>query len=428
MKIVLINPPIYMPDRALQLYYPNGLLSVAGAWRAKGHDIFVVDAPAGGWDNQRWEAGVGRWFHGLEFAEIMDRVIAQSPDLVGITIPFSVQAFPAFVLADRLRTRLNAPVVAGGHHASVRAQECLEHFDAVIVGEGEEVDPESIEAGIIHGTKIKDLDSLPFPARDLFPMQAYFDAASGAMIHGISGIDKWASVITSRGCPYKCSFCAIGLTMGRQWRARSVDHVLAEFAQLYTDFGVTHFVIEDDNFTLNARRTNAILDGLIASGNPVNLYAPNGLRADALDAEMMSRMVRAGFKEIWISPESGSQRVLDEVIGKQMDLKVIERVVKDGVSTGLKVSCFFVIGIPGETVAEIDQTIAFARKLRGLGMHRYAWGYATPYWGTKLHSECLDRGMIDGMSDGMISPGMPTINNPDLPPAMMLEFRQRFII
>jgi len=429
MRIALVSPPLDMPARAIQLYYPNGLLHVAASWRAMGHEVSIVDAPAEGWANERHDAATGRWHRGLEIEEVVSRITATQPELVGVTIPFSVLARPAYKIADAVRSRLGVPVIAGGHHASVRAEKCLEHFDAVVVGEGEAVDPADLltSVGVVRGPRIESLVSIAFPARDLVPMDSYFHAAKSGFIHGIGGIERWASVITSRGCPFNCCFCAINLTMGKKWRGRTAANVLLEAEKLRSDYGVDCLVFEDDNMTFDNQRATAIFEGLEAMGG-FRLFAPNGLRADTLDAKLLVAMKDAGFDEIWISPESGSQRVVNQVIGKRMDLGVVERVVREGTTIGLGVSCFFVVGTPGETLDEVRQTVAFKWRMQDLGMHRYAWGYATPYWGTKLHADCQAAGMLDGFDDSAVSPGTPTINNPALPVAKLAEIVKGFSV
>lgn len=421
MRISLINPPLYMKPRPIQIYYPTGLLYVASYLRENGHVIDVVDAPASGWRTEV-QLQDGCWYRGLSFDEILDRLTSFKPDIIGLTTCFSLNASSTYNLTSYIKNHFDVPIVYGGAHASVKSSECLQHSDYVVIGEGEVSMlnlVNALERGmkperIIKSSLINNLDKLPFPARDLIPMKEYFESSRTSLIHGIKDMRRWASMITSRGCIFNCNFCAIHLTMGREWRARSPINVINEIDSLVTDYEIEDVVIEDDNATFNPKRMKEICDLLIEREYGLNLYVPNGVRADTLDSELLLKMKEAGFKEIWIAPESGSQRVVDEVIGKKLDLKHVERVVKKGSSIGLKVSCFFVIGNPGETLKEMEETIEFGKKLRELGMYRYSYGFATPYWGTRLYKECEEKGyLLEGFDNNSITPQYPSIITPD---------------
>ena len=240
-------------------------------------------------------------------------------------------------------------------------------------------------------------------------------------------MNRWATVITSRGCPYDCSFCAIHRTMGRGWRARSPGNVLSEIDSLVKNYGITDIVIEDDNATLNPDRMRTICVELSERNYGLNFYVPNGIRADTIDNDLLSKMKQVGFNEIWIAPESGSQRVVDDVIGKKQSLRKVEEVVEQGSKLGLKVSCFFVVGNPGETLKEIYETISYAKNLRKLGMHRYHWGYATAYWGTRLYDECVKKGyLVEGFDNNSITPSSPSIVTSEWSLRDLAEVRKKF--
>ena len=436
MRICLINPPIYMMQEPIQIYYPTGLLYLASYLREHGHLVTVIDAPAQGFSYKERQSS-GLWYMGLTSRQIIDTVASFEPNIVGITIIFSINASVSYHLALNIKKAMNVPIVFGGPHASVKPDECLKYADYVIAQEGEASMlklVETLEAGEEHerltvSKPIPDLDALPFPARDMIPMNTYFSSVRLSMIHGIKGMNRWATVITSRGCPYDCSFCAIHRTMGRGWRGRSPSNVVSEIDSLVKTYGVTDIVIEDDNATLKPDRMREICVEIVNRNYGLNFYVPNGIRADTLDDDLLLKMNQAGFKEIWIAPESGSQRVVDDVIGKKQSLRKVEEVVKQGTKIGMKVSCFFVVGNPGETLNEMYETINFARKLKRLGMHRYHWGYATPYWGTRLYEDCVKNGyLIEGFDNNSITPSFPSIITPDWSLLDLLEVKNKFRI
>jgi len=436
MKIALINPPLEMKMKPSQIYYPTGLLYVASALqKQRDYEVCVVDAPVEGYENffqhVNWD-----WYRGLSHNQIIARLINFNPDVIGISTTFSVNAPSVYKLSDILKKYFEVPIIYGGPHASVKPNDCLEHCDCVVVGEGEKTTITYIEdliydnlkSSIIISEPIQDLDSLAFPARDLIPMKKYFESAKDSLIHGVRGMERWASMITSRGCPYNCCFCSIHLTMGRQWRARSSDNVMAEISHLIQKYGITDITFEDDNLSFDPRRLVEICWNIIAHGYKLNLYVPNGLRADTLDKELLGLMFTAGFKELWIAPESGSQRVVNEVIGKSLDLSEVERVVTEGTEMGLNISCFFVIGFPDETLEEMRETIEFGKKLKKLGMHRHSIGFATPYWGTELYWKCFKEDLlVEGFSDESVSPSSPSIKSPNWTIDQLKQVRKEMV-
>lgn len=429
MKVALVNPPLEMNMKPGQIYYPTGLLYVASALQ-KEHEVCVVDAPAEHWTNIQ-QLPSNDWYRGLSYYDILSRLVNFKPEVIGITANFSVNAPSTYKLANFIKQYLKVPIIFGGPHASVKPTECLEHCDCVIVGEGEEIILQAIRGNtdpIAYPTHIKNLDNLAFPARDLIPMEKYFESAFTFLTHGIKEMNRWASMITSRGCPYNCSFCSIHLTMGRKWRSRSPLSVYTEIYHLHLHYGITDITFEDDNISLDPERMKTICKLIIKAGFKINFYVPNGVRADTLDKELLELMYQAGFKELWIAPESGSQRVVTEVIGKSLDLAEVERVVKEGTEIGLKISCFFILGFPDESLEEMRETIEFGKKLKKIGMHRYSIEFATPYWGTELYWKCFKEDLlVEGFSDVSVSPSTPSIKSPNWTINQLKQVRKEMV-
>lgn len=423
MKICLINPPQVLFQRLGMkpvVFQPLGLLYVA-AMLEKDYSVKVIDATAEGWQNLK-EIN-GSYYLGLTFDEIGQRIKAIKPDIVGITVPFSVNETSALRVAAVVKEIDNNIItILGGHHPTVRPLETLssKDVDFIVIGEGEYTCRELIGrlverrndelnavAGIGYKKNneliittprplIEDLDSLPFPARHLLSMEKYFNAerSGKASRQMYTFSNRWTSIITTRGCPYRCNFCSIHLTMGRKLRKRSPENVLREIQQVIRDYGIKHINFEDDNLTLDRKRAERIFDLIIENKLNITWSTPNGIRADHLDEELVRKMKDAGCKRVFVAPESGVQRVVTEIIGKGLDLKKIEEAVILFRKYGIIVDGSFVIGLIGETKRDIWQTIRYALKLKKLGIDAVGLHIATPYYGTKLYEEAKQKGYL----------------------------------
>jgi len=437
-----------------------GLLYVASALEAK-HQVSIIDALAEGWKNvHKIEVnGEDKWYGGLEFEEIAIRIKRDGIKLVGITVPFSISHWSAQRVASAIKSiNKNIITVLGGHHVTVRPLEVLSNKDVdyIVVGEGEYTMLELADAleqgnsaglGRVEGIgykidskpvinparkPIQDLDSLSFPARHLLNLENYFSAVeAGQSPRGdyIPAGKKWATVITSRGCPYECVFCAIHLTMGRKWRPRSAQNVVKEIEEIVNIYGVRHLSIEDDNMTLDVARAKEICDQIIQKKLDITWCMPNGVRADALDEELIKKMKASGCTEVFVAPESGDQNVVNNIIKKRIDLKKIEEAVRLLSKNGVNVNAVFVIGCIGETKENIRKSIAFARKLIQLGAKSVCANIATPYYGTELYCQAKEKGfLLDILNDEHLSTAQPLINTPELTPKELLEYKNQFYI
>ena len=199
---------------------------------------------------------------------------------------------------------------------------------------------------------IADLDSLPWPARHLLPMNRY------QTIH--TGRKRFATLITSRGCPGKCMFCF--RPFGRNLRYRSIENVMAEVRELVERFGVEEISILDDAFTLDRARVAEFCDRVLASGLRFAWRLGNGTRVDLIDEELLGLMKRAGCYEVAFGIESGDDEVLRK-IGKEITTAQVERAFAAAKRAGMETIGFFMIGHPFDTVATMKKTIDFAIRL-----------------------------------------------------------------
>jgi len=447
MKIVLINPPLIFDKKAgaPTVFQPLGLAYVAAVLE-KEHEITIIDA------NVEGRGGAGK-LTALSMDEISERVRALRPDIAGITVPFSVNAASALDTARAVKSvDKNIITVLGGPHPSIRSVETLsdDAVDIIVLGEGEATAKELVDSIGFSGFKglkdvkgigfkegstpvitekrplISDLDSIPFPARHLLPMDRYYSAfESGAAARpAYTYGNRWASIFTSRGCPFDCNFCSIRLTMGRGFRARSSANVILEIDELVSRHGVTHINIEDDNFTFDRDRVLDVCNHIMGRGYGITWSTPNGIRADRIDPEVVSAMAASGCRRVFIAPESGVQRVVSEIIRKKLDLRKVEDAVRLLSQNGIAVDASFVIGSIGETKNDIWKTIRFAMRLKRLGMDRAGFHIATPLYGTKLYDEALARGyMRKEPRDDEFSTGQPLIETPEWTGADLRRFQ-----
>ena len=198
--------------------------------------------------------------------------------------------------------------------------------------------------------------------------------------------------MTSRGCPFDCIFCASSTLCGKIWRARSAENVIEELRLLSTEFGVKEIEFMDDTFTLSMRRAEKICDLLIKERNEggMDISWSCSAHANTINRELADKLKRAGCHDIYIGAESGTQKVLD-FIGKSTTLERVSKAVKTVKQSGLNVLTSFIIGVPGETVRMIKDTIKFAEKLNPT----YAqFTICTPYPGTRLFAIAKEKGLL----------------------------------
>lgn len=239
----------------------------------------------------------------------------------------------------------NIKILLGGTHATVMYKEIWEMklFDAVCVGEGEEMILKMLKdvrdkklKSIYMSSFIKDLDSLPFPDRDLIPGKH----GGGIFING--GTEN-ENIITSRGCPFDCAFCASESIWHRKVRFRSTENIIAEMKQIIDKYGCKTFRVADDNVTSHKTRC---LD-LCRELEKLDIKWRCSIRAESIDREVAEALVRAGCQEISPGIESGDQRVLD-FLRKRTTLGKMLVGCENAVKAGLRVRALMMIGTPGE--------------------------------------------------------------------------------
>jgi len=383
-----------------------GLLYLGASLKRAGYDVDIVDSPFEGYTNLRPE---GEYItYGLSDQAFKKRIKTLNLDIVGVTSMFTAQQKIALYHCDLIKQVKDVPVILGGIHPSLDPINSVKHpsVDYVVIGEGEYRLPhlvESIENGrepaldgiaskkrIIPMTqRITDLDALAPADRSLINMDEYIRI--GIPMAPFSLKDRVAEVMTSRGCPYHCNFCSTVNYWGRHFRTRSVDNVIDEITGLKRNYGIEEIQFIDDNITANPARAKEIFKRM--NGLNLSFCTPHGLKIDTLDKEMINLMADAGAYQLTFAVESGSQRVLKEIIHKHIPE---QRKVKDLIDIcherDINVHGLFIVGFPGETREEIKQTLAYPAQV---GFDSVSFFIANPVFGSDLYKECKDKGYLD---------------------------------
>lgn len=329
-KVCLISPPqINSLDDKIDP--PLGLLYVAASIRDMGIEVRVADLASRPY--AQWEKLIGK------------------ADVYGIEI--YTCNYPISKQIKKICKKLNpkSRVVAGGAHPTALPEQSLRDFDIVIKGEADLSIKECLK-DIMEGKQKavydfnipQDLDELSFPARDLIDIKNY---------HRIVGGKLATSIITSRGCPYKCAFCNSPMTF-KKMRYRSNRSVVDEIKLIIKQYGIRNFIIYDDIFTLNRTRLYPLLDEF----KKLRIkFRCNG-RADRNNYEDFVRLKEAGCTTIAFGAESGSQDLLDR-INKKCTVKQNIKAIKGAKRAGLITKVYLIVGIPGENKDTIQETKGF---------------------------------------------------------------------
>ena len=370
--------------------------------------------------------------YGLIGVDIMIEIDNYKPDLVGVSCLFSNKAWDAHNVCRLVKlANPNIITVMGGAHPTALPEETLkdENVDYVIKGEGEQVFKGFISSLNFYGHHRGQafgredmrgalvLDSLPFPARHLLRNDIYM---SGESPH--SGLKQTpaATMTTSRGCPSRCTFCAIRSMWGDAFRTRSPENVLAEIEHLVETYHIKELHFEDDCFTANKKRAMAILQGIIDHKWNLSLNSPSGLAIFAMDEELIDKMYEAGYYSLSFAIESGDQRIL-KLMRKKVDHAKAHRLIQYARSLGMKTKAFYILGYPGETQDTVRETVLCAFDMEA------DWSLffpATPLPGTEMMKTCQDNGyLVDPDMDYRYSFYKPNIQTPEFDPEYILRVK-----
>lgn len=393
MNLTLINPryKVWSPN----VWIPIGLAYIASSLEKADHKVKIIDMNA---------------------FKISDKdIIKKINDTDAIGIGGMITEYPKIIdLTNLFKENIpDIPVILGGACTTTLFERVLEKTkaDYAVIGEGEISSVNLINAiennlplkkvkGILYRDKdkiiktepqplIENLDSIPFPARHLLDMNKYtydYFKTIGLRFDDYKHIRN-ATIITSRGCPYHCTFCDKGL-WGYKWRARSPQNIIDEITLLKEKYKINSIWLNDDTFVVDRNRVEEFSRMMESMDVIWNCYGRVNLMQDKREFAIMRkgncRVIGFGF-------ESGDQRILDNSIKKGTTIEQAINSVKYAKEADIKVGGFFVIGMIDETKEMIEHTFEFARKL---DLDYYAFSIATPYPGTELYDRAVAEGLL----------------------------------
>ena len=417
-KVALINTPLLEGVAHHPLFPPIGLAYLAAVLEQNDFEVRVMDCPVCEIDHEKLKADLASF----------------EPTLIGVgsMTPTIESALKSARVAKEACP--DAKVVIGGPHATFMDRETLAEepaTDIVVRGEGEETLLEIMQQlpslpkledvkgitfrknGQIIRTPdrpfIQNLDALPRPAYKYIPIEKY----------RIMG-KRLLPIMTSRGCPFQCSFCAASQLFGAGFRGRSPKNVLDELEWLRDEYGAEGIAFQDDTLTFNRKRIMDICDGII--DRKIHLPWGCGTRADVVTEEILDKMQKAHCNEVCFGVESGCQEMRD-ALKKRVSTEQIENAIKWAKAAGIFVTVSVILGYPGETRKTLQQTLDFVRKVEPDDV----WlCHATPYPGTELRALVESNGWKMSEDWTLYNTMHPIFEDPLLPAKEIAEMRKNF--
>ncbi len=397
MKVCLIKPVTHRIYDKEQFYIDIGLGFLATSLRKAGHEVKILDCPQNRMTLEEFREFVKNNYYNIYGFKVYTHGI----NMVNQSIQIIKKEQPRSI------------VIVGGPHPSGVGEYIFNFFpelDYAFRGEAEVSLPMLLDAlennnaienipGLIYRKSnkafanlplyIKDIDSFGVPAWDLLNLEGYWKKFKH--IRYVTG--TYVPVITSRGCPFPCTYCEAWRLSGKRVRYHSVEYVLEWIKKLYTDYGIDNFAFVDDALLFNRSRFIEICEGIIKSGMKIRWdCAQNAVRFDSVDRELLTLMERSGCYHMTVAIESGSPRILKDM-KRHTDLELaMEKVKLIKKTTNIFLMGYFILGYPTEREEDIRKTIAFAKKLP---LDAALFFLFTPHPGTTITESLQRQGIID---------------------------------
>jgi anaerobic magnesium-protoporphyrin IX monomethyl ester cyclase len=417
MKITLVNPPYPPSVHSHPPFIPLGLGYLAAVAQKAGHEITIIDCQA----------------EKLTLDGFRSRLEKTPSDVIGVTATTLLykSAMQLITLAKQVQPQ--ALTILGGSHGTFWDENALNEYpslDLIVRGEGERTFIELLDKlqnkssldnvlGITFRREnkpirtpnrpyIEDLDSLPFPAHDLMPLEKL--KHDGKILFPL---------VTSRGCVYWCDFCSTVRMFGRGYRWRSAKNVVDEIQLVHDKYGVNQVTFYDDAFSVDRERVLKICQELRA--RRLDVIWDCGTRVDMVDRELMTTMRDAGCFCVWLGVESGSEKILG-AMNKSIKLDQTRKAFKTANKVGLMTIANTVIGFPGETEQTAQETIRFVKELNPDSVGFYV---ATPYPGTPMYEQVKEKGWLRITDFDKYDTAIPTFETPWLSMEKLAKIRYK---
>lgn len=378
-RVIFIQPPFERTMGYRRYYTHPGLLSLAAVVEKGHHQVLVYDADydvnGTSYDSISLMQNYQKYIEVLDdnnsplWQEIKEVVGQYRPEIVCVSILTVTQESAKRVIKIAKEINPSVTIVVGGVHPTIRPEECIGYADYVIRNEGENVILDIVNGilskGIIQGTRVRDLDSLPFPA-----------------VHALYNLSNYnprdlSMVISTRGCPNKCGFCCSSVIWNRMVTRKSVGYFVKEIAMLKNNYGISDFFICDDSFTYDQKW----LFEFCVKIKLLNITWRCLCRLDMINEQIIALMKDAGCRNIKLGIESGSQRILD-MVHKNIKVEDVYEIDKILSKSDIDWSAYFIVGFPEETIEDIRKT---QRMISNISAKGITVSVFTPYPETELY-------------------------------------------
>ncbi|MEA2904150.1 MAG: anaerobic magnesium-protoporphyrin monomethyl ester cyclase [Alphaproteobacteria bacterium] len=427
MMITLINPPGLKSFSGLQMHTPNpplGLAYIAGAIKHAGLPYAVIDGTGEALDAiSPFPARGDFMIQGLSFEDIVQR-IPRTTRLVGLSCMFSTLWPLTRDLAACIRSHVpDAILVLGGEHGTAMAELVLRSsaFDIVVLGEGEETFVRLAKAisedqpwrdlpglaylggDIFHDNGLsarnREIDDIAPPDWGSFPIEGYI---ARHQING-SNLGRSMPLLSTRGCPYQCTFCSSPQMWTTRYLARDPVQVADEIETYKTKYRIQNIDFQDLTAVVKRQWVVAFCRELIRRKLDITWQMPSGTRCEVFDEEVADLLYRSGCRALAFAPESGSPDILAK-IKKQVNLDHMLEAMRVAVRRGFSLSCFMVVGFPDDTPATLQESLRLVRRMALLGVHDVAVSKFVPYPGSELFKRLQGEGRMTLDEEFFLSP------------------------
>ncbi len=417
MKITLVNPPYPQSVHSHPPFIPLGIAYLGAVAEKEGYHVTVIDCQA----------------ERLTYEAFKERIAQTPSDIIGVTATTLLYKSAMKIITIAKQEQPQAVTVLGGSHGTFWDENALNEYpslDIVVRREGEQTFIELLDKlqtqsslgsvlGITYRKQGKivrnpdrpflhDLDSLPFPAHHLLPLEKL--KHNGKILFPL---------VTSRGCVYWCDFCSTVRMFGRGYRMRSPKNVVDEMQLVHDKYGVDQVTFYDDAFTVDRDRVMKICQEL--HDRKLRMTWDCGTRVDMVDRELLKTMHGAGCFAVWLGVESGSETILG-AMNKKIKLEQTRQAYKTAHQVGLMTIANTVLGFPGETEQTAKETIRLIKELNPDDVGFYI---ATPYPGTPMYEEVKKNGWLRVTDFDKYDTAGPTFETPWLSMEKLAELRSK---